>query len=134
MLLRLNGSVMIECGDTSLLVTATKTTKKEASDFLPLICDYEEKLYAAGRIPGGFMRREGRPPERATLIARLIDRPMRPLFPSWMRDEIQIVASCLSLDEKGACRCSCCNWSINSNTIGREYLSTGQWLLLELAF
>ena len=95
-----NGSVMIECGDTSLLVTATKTTKKEAGDFLPLICDYEEKLYAAGRIPGGFMRREGRPPERATLISRLIDRPMRPLFPSWMRDEIQIVASCLSLDER----------------------------------
>ena len=95
-----NGSVMIECGDTSLLVTATKTTKKEPADFLPLICDYEEKLYAAGRIPGGFMRREGRPPERATLISRLIDRPMRPLFPSWMRDEIQIVASCLSLDER----------------------------------
>ncbi len=95
-----NGSVMIECGDTSLLVTATKTTKNDSSDFLPLICDYEEKLYAAGRIPGGFMRREGRPPERATLIARLIDRPMRPLFPSWMRDEIQIVASCLSLDER----------------------------------
>jgi len=91
---------MIECGDTSLLVTATKTTKKETADFLPLICDYEEKLYAAGRIPGGFMRREGRPPERATLISRLIDRPMRPLFPSWMRDEIQIVASCLSLDER----------------------------------
>ena len=95
-----SGSVMIECGDTSLLVTATKTTKKETADFLPLICDYEEKLYAAGRIPGGFMRREGRPPERATLISRLIDRPMRPLFPSWMRDEIQIVASCLSLDER----------------------------------
>ena len=95
-----NGAIMIECGDTSLLVTATKTEKKEKGDFLPLICDYEEKLYAAGRIPGGFMRREGRPPERATLIARLIDRPMRPLFPSWMRDEIQIVASCLSLDER----------------------------------
>ena len=95
-----NGAIMIECGDTSLLVTATKTTKKESADFLPLICDYEEKLYAAGRIPGGFMRREGRPPERATLISRLIDRPMRPLFPSWMRDEIQIVASCLSLDER----------------------------------
>ena len=95
-----NGAIMIECGDTSLLVTATTTEKKEKGDFLPLICDYEEKLYAAGRIPGGFMRREGRPPERATLIARLIDRPMRPLFPSWMRDEIQIVASCLSLDER----------------------------------
>ena len=95
-----NGAIMIECGDTSLLVTATTTEKKEKGDFLPLICDYEEKLYAAGRIPGGFMRREGRPPERATLIARLIDRPMRPLFPTWMRDEIQIVASCLSLDER----------------------------------
>ncbi len=95
-----NGALMIECGDTSLLVTATKTTKKESADFLPLICDYEEKLYAAGRIPGGFMRREGRPPERAVLVSRLIDRPMRPLFPSWMRDEIQIVASCLSLDER----------------------------------
>jgi len=95
-----DGAIMIECGDTSLLVTATTTEKKEKGDFLPLICDYEEKLYAAGRIPGGFMRREGRPPERATLVARLIDRPMRPLFPSWMRDEIQIVASCLSLDER----------------------------------
>ena len=95
-----SGALMIECGDTSLLVTATKTIKKEKADFLPLICDYEEKLYAAGRIPGGFMRREGRPPERATLVSRLIDRPMRPLFPSWMRDEIQIVASCLSLDER----------------------------------
>ena len=95
-----NGAIMIECGDTSLLVTATTTAKDDKGDFLPLICDYEEKLYAAGRIPGGFMRREGRPPERATLVARLIDRPMRPLFPSWMRDEIQIVASCLSLDER----------------------------------
>ncbi len=95
-----NGAIMIECGDTSILVTATTTEKKEKGDFLPLICDYEEKLYAAGRIPGGFMRREGRPPERATLISRLIDRPMRPLFPTWMRDEIQIVASCLSLDER----------------------------------
>ncbi len=95
-----SGAIMIECGDTSLLVTATKTSRKDEADFLPLICDYEEKLYAAGRIPGGFMRREGRPPERATLTSRLIDRPMRPLFPSWMRDEIQIVASCLSLDER----------------------------------
>jgi polyribonucleotide nucleotidyltransferase len=94
------GSVMIECGDTSVLVTATKSTGREGVDFLPLMCDYEERLYAAGRIPGSFMRREGRPPERATLISRLIDRPMRPLFPSWMRDDIQIVATCLSLDER----------------------------------
>ena len=94
------GSVMIECGDTSVLVTATRSKGREGIDFLPLICDYEERLYAAGRIPGSFMRREARPPERATLICRLIDRPMRPLFPSWMRDDIQIVATCMSLDER----------------------------------
>ncbi|WP_320664914.1 polyribonucleotide nucleotidyltransferase [Prochlorococcus sp. MIT 1223] len=94
------GSVMIECGDTAVLVTATHNQGREGIDFLPLTCDYEEKLYAAGRIPGSFMRREGRPPERATLISRLIDRPLRPLFPSWMRDDIQIVATCLSLDER----------------------------------
>jgi polyribonucleotide nucleotidyltransferase len=62
--------------------------------------DYEERLYAAGRIPGGYLRREGRPPERATLISRLIDRPMRPLFPQWLRDDIQIVATTLSMDEQ----------------------------------
>jgi len=94
------GSVMIECGDTSVLVTATRSTGREGVDFLPLICDYEERLYAAGRIPGSFMRRESRPPERATLICRLIDRPMRPLFPSWLRDDLQIVATCMSLDER----------------------------------
>jgi len=94
------GSVMIECGDTSVLVTATRSTGRDGIDFLPLICDYEERLYAAGRIPGSFMRRESRPPERATLICRLIDRPMRPLFPSWLRDELQIVATCMSLDER----------------------------------
>jgi len=94
------GAVMVECGDTAVLVTATRSGGREGIDFLPLICDYEERLYAAGRIPGSFMRRESRPPERATLIARLIDRPMRPLFPSWMRDDLQIVATCLSLDER----------------------------------
>ena len=66
---------------------------------MPLLVDYEERLYAAGRIPGGFLRREGRPPERATLVSRLIDRPMRPLFPSWLRDDIQIVATTMSMDE-----------------------------------
>ena len=94
------GAVMVECGDTSVLVTATRSGGRDGIDFLPLMCDYEERLYAAGRIPGSFMRRESRPPERATLIARLIDRPMRPLFPSWMRDDLQIVATCMSLDER----------------------------------
>jgi polyribonucleotide nucleotidyltransferase len=94
------GSVMVECGDTAVLVTATRSAGRQGIDFLPLICDYEERLYAAGRIPGSFMRRESRPPERATLTCRLMDRPMRPLFPAWLRDDLQIVATCLSLDEK----------------------------------
>ncbi len=94
------GSVLIQSGDTAVLVTATRAAGREGIDFLPLLVDYEERLYAAGRIPGGFLRREGRPPERATLVSRLIDRPMRPLFPSWLRDDIQIVATTLSMDEK----------------------------------
>lgn len=94
------GSVLIQSGDTAVLVTATRAKGREGIDFLPLLVDYEEKLYAVGRIPGGFLRREGRPPERATLTSRLIDRPMRPLFPSWLRDDIQIVATTMSLDEE----------------------------------
>ncbi len=94
------GSVLIESGDTSVLVTATRSAGREGIDFLPLLVDYEERLYAAGRIPGGFLRREGRPPEKATLTSRLIDRPMRPLFPGWLRDDIQIVATTLSRDEQ----------------------------------
>lgn len=94
------GSVLIQSGDTAVLVTATRATAREGIDFLPLLVDYEERLYAAGRIPGGFLRREGRPPEKVTLISRLIDRPLRPLFPSWLRDDIQIVATTLSMDEQ----------------------------------
>ncbi len=94
------GSVLIESGDTAVLVSATTAPGRQGIDFLPLLVDYEERLYAAGRIPGGYLRREGRPPERATLISRLIDRPMRPLFPQWLRDDIQIVATTLSLDEE----------------------------------
>lgn len=93
------GSVLIESGNTAVLVNATTAPGREGIDFLPLLVDYEERLYAAGRIPGGFLRREGRPPERAVLISRLIDRPMRPLFPKWLRDDIQIVATTMSLDE-----------------------------------
>ena len=94
------GSVLIESGETAVLVTATRSTGREGIDFLPLLVDYEERLYAAGRIPGGFLRREGRPPEKATLICRLIDRPLRPLFPDWLRDDIQVVATTLSMDEE----------------------------------
>ncbi|MEM9009451.1 MAG: polyribonucleotide nucleotidyltransferase, partial [Cyanobacteria bacterium P01_F01_bin.86] len=68
------GSVLIESGETAVLVTATQSSSpRDGIDFLPLLVDYEERLYAAGRIPGGFLRREGRPPERATLVSRLID-------------------------------------------------------------
>lgn len=94
------GSVLIQCGETAVLVTATRGPGREGIDFLPLLVDYEERLYAAGRIPGGFLRREGRPPEKAILTCRLIDRPLRPLFPGWLRDDIQVIATTLALDEK----------------------------------
>ena len=94
------GAVLVQSGETAVLVTATRSAGRQGIDFLPLLVDYEERLYAAGRIPGGFLRREGRPPERATLICRLIDRPMRPLFPQWLRDDIQIVATTLAMDEQ----------------------------------
>ena len=93
------GAVLIQSGDTAVFVTATRSGGREGIDFLPLLVDYEERLYAAGRIPGGFLRREGRPPEKVTLTSRLIDRPLRPLFPQWLRDDIQIVATTLSMDE-----------------------------------
>ncbi|PHV61536.1 polyribonucleotide nucleotidyltransferase [Cyanobacterium aponinum] len=94
------GAVLIQAGETAVFVTATRSAGREGIDFLPLTVDYEERLYAAGRIPGGFLRREGKPPERAILTGRLIDRPLRPLFPSWLRDDIQIVATTLSMDEE----------------------------------
>ncbi|MBD2203600.1 polyribonucleotide nucleotidyltransferase [Calothrix sp. FACHB-1219] len=94
------GSVLIQSGDTAVLVTATRSQAREGIDFLPLTVDYEERLYAAGRIPGGIMRREGRPPEKTILTSRLIDRPLRPLFPSWLRDDLQVVALTLSMDEQ----------------------------------
>ncbi len=94
------GSVLIEAGDTAVLVTATRSSGREGIDFLPLLVDYEERLYAAGRVPGGFLRREGRPPEKATLTSRLIDRPLRPLMPQWLRDDIQVVATTLSMDQQ----------------------------------
>jgi polyribonucleotide nucleotidyltransferase len=94
------GAVLIQSGDTAVFVTATRSQGREGIDFLPLLVDYEERLYAGGKIPGGFLRREGRPPEKVTLTSRLIDRPLRPLFPQWLRDDIQIVATTLSMDEQ----------------------------------
>jgi polyribonucleotide nucleotidyltransferase len=98
-----NGAVLARYGDTVVLVTATGTrAPKEGFDFFPLRVDYEERQYAAGRIPGSFFRREGRPSERATLSARLIDRPIRPLFPDGFRHDVQVVATVLSYDGDNA--------------------------------
>jgi len=95
-----NGSVVIKYEDTVLLVTATASKEpREGVDFLPLTVDYEERLYAVGKIPGGFIKREGKPSEKAILSARLIDRPLRPLFPKDFRNDVQIVATVLSVDQ-----------------------------------
>jgi polyribonucleotide nucleotidyltransferase len=95
-----NGSVMIQYGETVVLVTAvTSEKKREGLDFIPLTVNYLEMTYAAGRIPGGFFKREGRPSDRETLISRFIDRPLRPLLPKGFQNEIQIIATVLSADQ-----------------------------------
>lgn len=96
-----NGSVVIRYGDTMVLVTATASReKRDDVDFFPLSVEYQEKTYAAGKIPGGFFKREGRPTEKAILSARLIDRPIRPLFPENYRNDTQIVAYVISSDQE----------------------------------
>jgi polyribonucleotide nucleotidyltransferase len=93
------GAVTIQVADSLLLATATMSKSvREGLDFFPLMVDFEEKLYAAGRIPGGFFRREGRPSTDAILMARLTDRPLRPLFPDGMRNEVQVIVTALSSD------------------------------------
>jgi polyribonucleotide nucleotidyltransferase len=95
-----NGSVMVQYGETVVLVTAvTSEKKREGLDFIPLTVNYLEMTYAAGRIPGGFFKREGKPSDRETLISRFIDRPLRPLFPKGFQNEIQIIATVLSADQ-----------------------------------
>ena len=95
-----NGAVLVRYEDTVVLVTATASSApREGVDFFPLTVDYEEKMYAAGKIPGGFIKREGRPSSDAVLCARLIDRPIRPLFPDGFRNDVQIVATVLCVDQ-----------------------------------
>jgi polyribonucleotide nucleotidyltransferase len=95
------GAVTVRYGDTVALVTVcTSTEPREGIDFLPLTIDYEERLYAAGKIPGGFFRREGRPSQEATLASRLTDRPLRPLLPKGWRNDIQIIVTVLSADQE----------------------------------
>ena len=95
-----NGAAFVRFGDTVVMVNATMSEKaREGVDFFPLSVDFEEKQYSVGKIPGGFIKREGRPTEKATLTCRLIDRPLRPLFPKGMRNDVQVVATCLSVDK-----------------------------------
>lgn len=94
-----NGAVLVRYGDTSVLSVATASKQPKNLDFFPLTVNYEEKLYAVGKIPGGFIKREGRPSERAILTSRLIDRPIRPLFPDGFRNEVQVISIVMSVDQ-----------------------------------
>src|SRR5690606_32774178 len=94
-----NGAALIRYGDTAVLSTATASKTPKPLDFFPLTVNYEERLYAVGKIPGGFIKREGRPSEKATLTSRLIDRPIRPLFPDGFRNEVQVISMVMSVDQ-----------------------------------
>ena len=94
-----DGAVVVRSGDTMILATAVgRPDARPDADFFPLTVDVEEKMYAAGKIPGGFFKREGRATERATLTARMIDRPIRPLWPKGFRNEVQVICTVLSAD------------------------------------
>src|SRR5881397_4284504 len=95
-----NGSAYVRFGDTVVLATACTTDPREGIDFFPLTVDYREYNYAAGKIPGGFFKREGRPTEKEIITSRLIDRPVRPLFPKGFNCETQIIATVLSHDKE----------------------------------
>ncbi|HSH34987.1 polyribonucleotide nucleotidyltransferase [Schnuerera sp.] len=95
-----NGACLLQYGDTVVLVTATASKEpREGIDFFPLSVDFEEKLYSVGKIPGGFIKREGKPSDKAILTSRLIDRPIRPLFPDGYRNDVQVIATVLSVDQ-----------------------------------
>ena len=99
-----SGSIVIRIGDSMLLVTATGANEaRENMSFMPLSCEYKEKAYAAGNIPGGFFKREGRPTDTEVLSSRLIDRSLRPLFPSSWRVETQVIAQTISFDSVNHC-------------------------------
>ena len=96
-----SGAVTVTYGETVVLATAVASREPRPNvDFFPLTVDYEEKLYAAGKIPGGYIKREGRPSTQAILVSRLTDRPMRPLFPKGFRNDVQVVLTPLSVDQE----------------------------------
>src|SRR5690625_4607644 len=92
-----SGACMVHYGDTSVLCTVTASKEPKDLPFFPLTVNYEERLYAVGKIPGGFIKREGRPSEKAILASRLIDRPIRPLFPEGFRNEVQVISTVMSV-------------------------------------
>ena len=95
-----NGSVLVKYGETTVLVNVTASKEpKEGIDFFPLSVDYEERLYAVGKIPGGFTKREGKPTDKAILTSRAIDRPLRPLFPKDFRNDVVVVATVLCVEQ-----------------------------------
>lgn len=94
-----NGAVLVRYGDTVVLTAAVASKKAKDVDFFPLTVNYDEKMYAVGKIPGGFIKREARPSERATLTARLIDRPIRPMFAEGFRNEVQITNTVMSVEQ-----------------------------------
>ncbi len=97
-----NGAVLVRYGETAVLSTATASKEPKDLPFFPLTVNYEERLYAAGKIPGGFIKREGRPSEQAILTSRLIDRPIRPLFPDGFRNEVQVISIVMSSDQSAS--------------------------------
>ena len=94
-----NGAALVKYGETTVLATATASAApREGIDFLPLSVDYDEKMYAVGKIPGGFLKREGKPTEKAILAGRVIDRPVRPLFPKDLRNDVSLLLTIMSVD------------------------------------
>ena len=93
------GSVLVRYEDTAVLCAAVMSKNASTADFFPLTINYQEKLYSVGKIPGGFIKREGKPTEAATLASRLIDRPIRPLFAEGFRNEVQVISTVLSVDQ-----------------------------------
>src|SRR5436190_13577962 len=94
------GACLVQCADTVVLAAVASGPPRPGIDFFPLTCDYRERAAAAGKFPGGFLKREGRPTTRETLISRLIDRPVRPMFADWFHDEVQIQSFVLASDRQ----------------------------------
>ena len=94
-----SGSCLVRCGETAVMVNVTMAAApREGMDYFPLGVDFEEKMYSVGKIPGGFKRREGRPSDKAILVSRLIDRPLRPLFPKGLYNDVNVVATAMSVE------------------------------------